>query len=57
MKAFLAALLFAAIVAVGVSILLNTIQQPSYVAFTTDGVRVGDPGNNLVGPNWNGTVI
>jgi hypothetical protein len=50
MKVFLAALLFAAIVAVGVSILLNTIQQPSYVAFTTDGVRVGDPGHNLIGP-------
>jgi hypothetical protein len=50
MKIFLAALLFAAIVAVGVSILLNTIQTPSYVAFTTDGVRVGDPGHNLVGP-------
>jgi hypothetical protein len=57
MKVFLAALLFAAIVAVGVSLLLNTIQTPSYVAFTTEGVRVGDPGNNLVGPNWNGTVI
>jgi len=50
MKVFLAALLFAAIVAVGVSILLNAIQQPSYVAFTTDGVRVGDPGHNLIGP-------
>jgi uncharacterized membrane protein len=51
MKAFVAALLFAAIVAVGVSILLNTIQQPSSVAFTTEGVRVGDPGHNLIGPS------
>jgi hypothetical protein len=50
MKAFLAALLFAAIVAVGVSLLLNIIQTPSSVAFTTDGVRVGDPGHNLIGP-------
>jgi hypothetical protein len=57
MKVFLAALLVATVVAVGVSILLNTIQQPSYAAFTAEGVRVGDPGNNLVGPNWNGTVI
>jgi hypothetical protein len=50
MKVFLAALLFAAIAAFGVAILLNTIQQPSYSAFTSDGARVGDPGSNLVGP-------
>jgi len=50
MKAFLAALLFAAIAAVGVSLLLNTIQEPSSVAFTTSGARVGDPGHNLIGP-------
>jgi hypothetical protein len=50
MKVFLAALVFAAIAAVGVSIVLNTIQQQSSAAFTTSGARVGDPGNNLVGP-------
>ncbi len=50
MKAFLAALVFAAIAAVGVAVLLNSIQQPSSVAFTTGGARVGDPGHNLVGP-------
>jgi hypothetical protein len=36
MKVFVAALLFAAVAAVGV--------------FTTGGARVGDPGNNLTGP-------
>jgi hypothetical protein len=51
MKAFVAALLFAAIVAIGVSILLDAIQERSYVAFTTGSARVGNPGNNLVGPN------
>jgi hypothetical protein len=50
MKVFLAALLFAATAAVGVSVLLNTIQEPSSVAFTTSGARVGDPGHNLIGP-------
>ena len=50
MKVFLAALLFAAIAAVGMFIVLDTIQQPSSVAFTTDGVRVGNPGHNLIGP-------
>ena len=50
MKIFLAALVFATIAAVGVSFVLNTIQQSSSVAFTTGGARVGNPGNNLVGP-------
>jgi hypothetical protein len=50
MKVFIAALLFAAIAAVGVAILLNTVQRPSSVAFTTSGARVGDPGHNLIGP-------
>jgi hypothetical protein len=51
MKVFLAALSFAAIAAVGVSVVLNSIQEPSSVAFTTSGARVGDPGSNLVGPS------
>jgi hypothetical protein len=51
MKVFLAALAFAAIVAFAVSPILDTIQRSSSVAFTTSGARVGDPGNNLVGPN------
>jgi len=50
MKSFIAALLFAVIVAVGVAVLLNTVQRPSSVAFTTGGARVGDPGHNLTGP-------
>jgi hypothetical protein len=50
MKSFLAALVFAAIAAIGVSMVLSSIQRQSSVAFTTSGARVGDPGNNLVGP-------
>ena len=50
MKVFVAALSFAVIAAVGVAMLLNTIQEPSSVAFTTSGARVGDPGHNLIGP-------
>ena len=50
MKVFLAALVFAAIAAVGGSMVLNSVQQQSSVAFTTSGARVGDPGNNLIGP-------
>jgi hypothetical protein len=50
MKSFIAALVFAVIAAVAVAMLLNTVQQPSSVAFTTSGARVGDPGHNLTGP-------
>lgn len=50
MKAFLAALVFAAVVAVGTAIFLSGIQQTSYSAFSTSGARVGDPGHNLMVP-------
>jgi hypothetical protein len=50
MKVFLAALVFATIAAVGVALVLNTVQQSSSVAFTTSGARVGDPGKNLMVP-------
>jgi hypothetical protein len=51
MKVFVAALAFAVVAAVGVAMVLNTIQEPSSVAFSTSGARVGDPGHNLVGPS------
>ena len=51
MKVFVAALAFAVIAAVGVAMVLNTIQEPSSVAFSTSGARVGDPGHNLIGPS------
>jgi hypothetical protein len=50
MKVFLAALVFAAVVAVGTAVFLGGIQQQSSSAFTTSGARVGDPGNNLMVP-------
>ena len=50
MKIFVGALVFAVVAAVGVAMLLSTIQQPSSVAFSTSGARVGDPGHNLIGP-------
>jgi hypothetical protein len=50
MKVFLAALVFAAVVAVGTAMFLGGIQQQSSAAFSTSGARVGDPGNNLMVP-------
>lgn len=50
MKAFVTALAFAILVAVGANYVLNgNFQTPSYSAFTTEGARVGNPGSNLVG--------
>lgn len=51
MKAFAIAVVFAGILAVGAAYVLDEMfQQPSYAAFTSsEGVRVGDPGHNLIG--------
>lgn len=51
MKIFIVALVFAGLSAAAVSMLLNKFQEPGYVAFTTSGARVGDPGHNLIGPS------
>ena len=50
MRVFIEALLFAGIAAAGTSMILNAFQEHGYVAFTTSGAHVGDPGHNLVGP-------
>lgn len=50
MKSFIAAVLFAVVAAVAVSLVLKTVQRPSSVQFSTSGARVGDPGHNLTGP-------
>ncbi|WP_209424746.1 hypothetical protein [Pararhodobacter sp. SW119] len=50
MKAFLAAVVIAVVFAYGAALLLHdTWQTPSHSAFTTEGARVSDPGQNLIG--------
>lgn len=50
MKAFLAAVVFAVLVAFGAATFLESgYQQPSYSAFSTEGARVDNPGRNLIG--------
>jgi hypothetical protein len=51
MKAFIVAVAFAVVVAVGASFVLEGQQQTAYNAFATEGARVGDPGKNLIGYN------
>ncbi len=51
MKAFLSAVVFALIVAAAVPYMLASQQQNSTDAFKTSGVRLDDPGHNLIGTN------
>ena len=49
MKAFLASVTFAVVVAFGAAMVLNgNFQTPSHAAFSTEGADVTDPGSNLV---------
>ena len=48
MRSFIAAIVCSAAIAVGASYLLHIQQETVDVAFSTIGVRVGDPGHNLV---------
>jgi hypothetical protein len=49
MKAFLASVTVAVVVAVGAAMVLDgNYQTPSSDAFATEGARVGNPGSNLV---------
>jgi hypothetical protein len=54
MKTVLGGFAVAVLLAVAVGYLFPRIQEPAYRAFSTQSVRVGDPGSNLVGPNWSG---
>ena len=51
MKAFISAVIAALVIAIGASYVLSTQQKSVSTAFTTSSVRVGDPGNNLIGVN------
>lgn len=54
MKVIILSAVAALVLGYTASFILNTEQKPAYEAFIGSGARVGDPGSNLVGPNWNG---
>ena len=54
MKVILASVLIAVVIGVAAAFVLNTTQRPAYEVYSTQSVRVGDPGHNLVGENWSG---
>lgn len=52
MKAFLVAVVVAVALGIAAAMVLGTEQRVAYEAYATSGARVGDPGHNLVGPDW-----
>jgi hypothetical protein len=53
-KVFVSALLLAVLLAGSAAYTLSLYQKTAYVAFATTGVRISEPGYNLVGKSWNG---
>jgi hypothetical protein len=53
-KVFVSALVLAVLLAGGAAYVLNLNQKTAYQAFATTGVRISEPGYNLVGKSWNG---
>jgi len=54
MPVILASIALAAVLAVIAGLGLYSMQEPVYQSQPMPSVRVGDPGHNLVGPNWSG---
>jgi hypothetical protein len=54
LKVIILSVLAALAFAYAASFLLSREQEPVYEAYVGSGARVGDPGHNLVGPNWTG---
>jgi hypothetical protein len=44
----------AVVLAVAMALVLGHEQELAYEAYRGSGARVGDPGYNLVGPDWSG---
>lgn len=53
MKIVLAGITAAIALGVILGAMLPSVREPAYRAFATSSVRVGDPGHNLVGQDWN----
>ena len=54
MKVILASALVALGLAVAAGFVLSAQQRTAYEAYSTNGTRLAEPGENLVGGRWNG---
>jgi hypothetical protein len=49
MKAFIGSVAICVVIAIGAAFVLDgTFQSDAHTAFTTEGARVGNPGDNLI---------
>lgn len=54
MGVMFAGIAVAILIAIGAGFVMGSQSEPSWQVYKTVNVRVGDPGSNLVGPNWTG---
>ena len=55
MGVILSGIVVAVVIAVGAGFYLRTEQEPAWQVYSSDAsTRVGDPGQNLVGPDYSG---
>lgn len=57
MKVIVSAIVVAIVIAGAAGAGLVLIQRPVYEAQPSESVRIGNPGTNLVGPNWTGNPV
>ena len=57
MGAILIAAVVVVVIAIGAGAYLRPEREPAWQAYSTSSTRVGDPGSNLVGPNWTGEAV
>ena len=54
MGVILAGIVATVVLAVGAGFIMRGEHEPAYERYSTGSTRVGDPGSNLVGPDWTG---
>jgi hypothetical protein len=55
MGTILAGIVAAVVIAIGAGVVLRNEQEPAWQVYSSaQSTRVGDPGENLVGPDWSG---
>jgi hypothetical protein len=52
MKIVLAGIAAAILLGIVAGVVLPSVREPAYQAFSTSSTRVGEPGSNLVGSEW-----
>lgn len=54
MRVFFSGLVAAIVLGVAAGVILRGAQDPVYESYSSSSVRIGEPGDNLVGRSWSG---